>query len=60
MPIYQYKCAGCNKVTEVVRGINENTPDLFCETCETSMKRYYGAGAFGVQFNGSGWASKDK
>jgi putative FmdB family regulatory protein len=61
MPTYQYKCAGCGNIVERVRGINESeTPGFICDNCNSTMKRYYGSGAFGVQFNGTGWASKDK
>jgi len=59
MPIYQYKCAGCSKIIDKVMGIKEDSSsDLVCDSCKGAMKRYYAGGAFGVQFNGGGWASK--
>lgn len=61
MPIYQYQCAGCKQIVDKIRGINEPEPsDLVCDSCNSNLKRYYASGAFGVQFNGSGWASKEK
>jgi putative FmdB family regulatory protein len=59
MPIYQYKCTGCGELAYKVLGIKEDTSsDLVCDRCKGTMKRYYANGAFGIQFNGSGWASK--
>ena len=60
MPIYQYKCTGCDTTIDKIRGINdkEDASDLVCDRCSGNLKRYYAGGAFGVQFNGSGWASK--
>ena len=57
MPVYQYKCTDCNKVTEEVRGITENVPDLFCKTCNLTLKRLYSN--IGVTFNGSGFYKTD-
>ena len=57
MPVYQYKCADCNEVTEEVRGIAENVPDLFCKTCNLPLKRLYSN--IGVTFNGSGFYKTD-
>ena len=57
MPVYQYKCTDCNKVTEEVRGITENVPDLFCKTCNLPLKRLYSN--IGVTFNGSGFYKTD-
>lgn len=57
MPVYQYKCADCNEVTEEVRGITESVPDLFCKTCNLQLKRIYSN--IGVTFNGSGFYKTD-
>ena len=57
MPVYQYKCTDCNKVTEEVRGITENVPDLFCKACNLQLKRIYSN--IGVTFNGSGFYKTD-
>ena len=57
MPVYQYQCTDCKKTTEVVRGITENTPDLFCKTCNSTLKRIYSN--IGVTFNGSGFYRTD-
>lgn len=57
MPIYQYKCAECEAVTDVVRGITESAPDLFCQTCNLPLKRLYSN--IGVTFNGDGFYRTD-
>lgn len=58
MPAYQYKCTECGIETVRVRGIHEDAPDLFCEECNSSLKRIYSN--IGVTFNGSGFYSTDK
>ena len=57
MPVYQYKCADCEEVTEVVRGIKESAPDPLCKTCNLPLKRLYSN--IGVTFNGSGFYKTD-
>ena len=57
MPVYQYRCTDCNKLTEEVRGITENAPDLFCKSCNLPLKRLYSS--IGVTFNGSGFYKTD-
>ncbi|MCE5271043.1 zinc ribbon domain-containing protein [bacterium] len=57
MPIYEYQCADCNKVFEVLHGINEK-PELHCESCGGSkVTRVMSAGAF--VFKGSGFYATD-
>jgi len=58
MPTYQYLCADCKVKTDVVRGIRDDAPDLFCKTCNSALKRVYSN--IGVTFNGNGFYSKDK
>jgi putative FmdB family regulatory protein len=58
MPVYQYKCTGCGNITEEIRGIKSDTPDLFCKQCNIQLNRLYSP--IGVTFNGSGFYSKDK
>lgn len=60
MPVYQYKCTGCTKITDEVRGIREDAPELFCKDCNSKLQRVYAGGNFGITFNGSGFYSKDK
>lgn len=59
MPIYDYLCANCRHLTEVIHGINDAGP-RFCPSCGTegSMKKVLSTPA--VHFKGSGWAKKDR
>jgi predicted nucleic acid-binding Zn ribbon protein len=43
---------------DVVRGILEDTPDPFCESCNSALKRVYSN--IGVTFRGSGFYSTEK
>jgi putative FmdB family regulatory protein len=58
MPIYQYQCTDCTETSDVVRGINENTPDPICNKCNVTLKRVYSN--IGVAFKGSGFYTTDK
>lgn len=33
MPIYEYKCTECGKISEVVVGIAENNAEIKCSQC---------------------------
>lgn len=59
MPIYDYTCSNCRKVTEVIHGINEPGPK-FCPECgaEGTMTKKFVAPT--IHFKGSGWAKKDR
>ena len=59
MPIYDYTCSKCRRVTEVIHGINDHGPK-FCPECgaEESMTKAFVAPT--VHFKGSGWAKKDR
>jgi putative FmdB family regulatory protein len=59
MPIYDYTCSNCRKVTEVIHGINDPGPK-FCPECgaEGTMTKKWVAPT--VHFKGSGWAKKDR
>lgn len=59
MPIYDYACSRCGRVTEVIHGINDSGP-AFCPNCgaEGTMKKALSAPA--VVFKGSGWAKVDR
>ncbi|MBI3750251.1 MAG: hypothetical protein HY263_01175 [Chloroflexi bacterium] len=59
MPIYDYSCSNCGKVTEVIHGINDAGP-RFCPECgaEGTMRKALSAPA--VLFKGSGWAKVDR
>lgn len=59
MPIYDYTCASCGHLTEVIHGMREGGP-RFCPSCgaEGTMRKGFAAPA--VHFKGSGWAKKDR
>jgi putative FmdB family regulatory protein len=59
MPIYDYTCSKCRRVTEVIHGINDHGPK-FCPECgaEGSMTKKFVAPT--IHFKGSGWAKKDR
>ena len=59
MPIYDYTCTNCGRVTEVIHGINDGGP-RFCPECgaEGTMRKALSVPA--VLFKGSGWAKVDR
>lgn len=59
MPIYDYTCAACGHLTEVIHGMREGGP-RFCPSCgaEGTMRKGFAAPA--VHFKGSGWAKKER
>lgn len=59
MPIYDYTCAACGHLTEVIHGMGEGGP-RFCPSCgaEGTMRKGFAAPA--VHFKGTGWAKKDR
>ena len=59
MPIYDYACSACGRVTEVVHGINDHGPK-FCPECgaEGTMTKNFTTPA--IHFKGTGWAKKDR
>jgi putative FmdB family regulatory protein len=59
VPIYDYVCSNCGKLTEVVHGINDSGPK-FCPECgaEGTMTKAFTTPA--IHFKGSGWAKKDR
>jgi putative FmdB family regulatory protein len=59
VPIYDYTCAACGHLTEVIHGMREGGP-RFCPSCgaEGTMRKGFAAPA--VHFKGSGWAKKDR
>ena len=59
MPIYDYTCAACGHLAEVIHGMREGGP-RFCPNCgaEGTMRKGFAAPA--VHFKGSGWAKKDR
>lgn len=59
MPIYDYSCSSCGRLTEVVHGIHDHGP-RFCPECgaEGTMKKSFAPPT--IHFRGSGWAKKDR
>lgn len=59
MPAYDYTCAKCGSLTEVIHGIHDGGP-RFCPACgaEGTMRKGFATPA--VHFKGSGWAKKDR
>ena len=59
MPIYDYSCSACGRLTEVVHAIHDHGP-RFCPECgeEGTMKKSFAPPT--IHFRGSGWAKKDR
>jgi putative FmdB family regulatory protein len=59
VPVYDYVCSSCHRLTEVVHGITADGPH-FCPECgaEGTMTKVFSAPS--VHFKGSGWAKKDR
>jgi putative FmdB family regulatory protein len=59
VPIYDYTCSNCRRVTEVIHGINDHGPK-FCPECgaEGTMTKKFVAPT--IHFKGTGWAKKDR
>lgn len=56
MPMYEWKCRKCEKVTDVIRPISEHDiPPEKCDTCgeRTEMDKQIGSTNFILQ--GGGW-----
>ena len=56
MPIYEYKCAGCGKQTEIIHGITEK-PKTKCPSCGGKLKRLISRNSFHLK--GTGWYKTD-
>jgi putative FmdB family regulatory protein len=59
MPIYDYHCSACARITEVVHGINDSGPK-FCPECGAEGTMTKGFTTPAIHFKGSGWAKKDR
>lgn len=59
MPIYEYRCSGCDKVFEVIRKFSEKDKELSCrelgcekdEDCDKKLTMSLSS----FQLKGSGW-----
>ena len=56
MPLYDYRCTGCEREVEVMHGIHDSGPEV-CESCGGAMRKALSPPA--IHFKGSGWAKKD-
>lgn len=56
MPIYEYQCRSCGKLTEVMQRVDD-PPLTTCSECGQPLKKLISAPAF--QFKGSGWYVTD-
>ena len=56
MPLYDYKCTECGKVTEVRHGFNESHADP-CPACGGTVQRVFSAAP--IVFKGSGYYVTD-
>jgi putative FmdB family regulatory protein len=59
MPVYDYVCSACGRVTEVIHGIHAAGP-RFCPACGAEGTLRKGIQTPAVHFRGSGWAKKDR
>ena len=57
MPFYDYLCAKCGAMVEVLHGIDEQQARTH-EDCGGSLERQFSAAS--VHFKGSGWAKLDR
>ncbi len=56
MPIYEYRCRKCGKVTELIEGFHDD-PLRKCPACAGKVERQMSAGAFILK--GTGWYATD-
>ncbi len=51
MPIYEYKCRKCHKITEQIQGYDDPGPK--CPSCSGKTDKVMSGGSF--QLKGGGW-----
>lgn len=56
MPLYEYECAQCRKVFEVMQKFSDE-PLQVCETCKGPVKKLMSLSGFALK--GSGWYTTD-
>ncbi|MFT3741788.1 MAG: zinc ribbon domain-containing protein [Gammaproteobacteria bacterium] len=57
MPIYEYQCLNCGKMTEILQGMNDPAPTE-CQYCgQPALTRKISAAGF--QLKGAGWYVTD-
>lgn len=53
MPTYEYKCTGCDTITELNRDVVERDAYVKCDECDNEAIRIYNPP--GIQFKGTGF-----
>lgn len=56
MPIFEFRCQSCGKVSEVIMSVEEEPPRS-CTVCGGQLKKLIHAPA--IQFKGKGWYVTD-
>ncbi len=56
MPIYEYECKKCGKITEALQGFND-PPLKKCKHCKGKLEKLISLSSF--QLQGTGWYSTD-
>ena len=56
MPLYEYGCPACGKISDVRHGFDEK-PELACEACGAALVRRFSAAP--IVFKGSGFYVTD-
>lgn len=52
MPIHEYRCAECGKVSELLVGIGRNSDELTCRSCGgTNLEELMSASAISIKDN---------
>jgi putative FmdB family regulatory protein len=59
MPVYDYLCAACGHLLEVVHGIQAEGP-RFCPSCGVEGRMKKAIASPTVLYRGSGWAKRDR
>ena len=56
MPIYEYECKKCGRITEALQGFND-PPLKKCKHCKGKLEKLISLSSF--QLQGTGWYSTD-
>ena len=56
MPIYEYECKKCGRITEALQGFND-PPLKKCEHCKGKLEKLISLSSF--QLTGTGWYATD-
>lgn len=54
MPIYEYRCASCEKSEEILQKVNEAPPEA-CSYCHTKGSMHKQVSNTSFQLKGGGW-----